>query len=404
MTALPPLAGVRVIDLSRVLGGPWATQILADHGADVIKIEPPSGDETRRWGPPFETDAAGAIVSSAYYGGTNRNKRGLALDLALPEAREVLLRLLHRADVMVENFRAGTMARWGLDYQRDLKPRFPRLVYARVCGFGDDGPLGGAPGYDAVAQAMTGLISVNGSQQSGPMRIGVPIVDLAAGMNAALGILMALQARQKSGEGAFIEATLFDTGLSLLYPHGPNWLNGGRVAERTGSAHANIVPYDLFATASGDIFLGVGTDRQFEKLLKILGAPEIAQEPRFASNADRGRNRNALRAELERLLASHDAEPLAAKLLAAGVPAGAVEGIAQALHSPQASHRHTVVEAQGYRAVGSPIRFDGAPPGITRPPPRFAEHTDEILTEAGYTEQAIARLVSTGAVVRKMRP
>lgn len=402
MTTPPPLSGIRVIDLSRVLGGPFATQILADHGADVIKIEPPDGDETRRWGPPHERDEQGRIVSAAYFAGTNRSKRGLALDLTKPAARTVLLRLLDGADVLVENFRTGTMARWGLDYARDLKPKFPRLIYARLSGFGDDGPMGGAPGYDAVAQALTGLISINGPKDE-PVRVGVPIVDLAAGMNLALGVLLALQSRAATGEGSYVETTLFDTGLALLHPHAANWLNGGRVPERAGSGHPNLAPYDLFQAQGSEIFIGVGTDKQFAKLAEILGAPDLANDPRFKTNADRQRHKEALRAALEPLLANQDAAMLAKTLLDAGVPAGAVASIPQALTSPQAQHRDSIVEARDYRGVAAPVRIGDAAPRAVSAPPRFAEHAVEILKQAGYTEEMIKNLVGAGAVVMERR-
>lgn len=402
MTA-PPLSGIRVIDLSRVLGGPFATQILADHGADVIKIEPPDGDETRRWGPPHERDEHGRVIGAAYFAGTNRNKRGLALDLTKAAARAVLLRLLETADVLVENFRTGSMARWGLDYVRDLKPKFPRLIYARLSGFGDDGPMGGAPGYDAVAQALTGLISINGPKDGEPVRVGVPIVDLAAGMNLAFGVLLALQSRASTGEGSYVESTLFDTGLALLHPHAANWLNGGRVPERTGSGHPNLAPYDLFKVPGGEIFLGVGTDRQFAKLAEILGAPDLANDKRFKTNADRQRHKDELRAALEPLLGGRDAASLSKALLDAGVPAGVAVSIPEALRSPQAQHRGSVVEAGGYRGVAAPVRVGDAAPISISAPPRFAEHTQEILKEAGYTEEMIKDLISEGALVLERR-
>ncbi|MFZ1991251.1 MAG: CoA transferase [Alphaproteobacteria bacterium] len=403
MTNAPPLSGIRVIDLSRVLGGPFATQILADHGADVIKIEPPEGDETRRWGPPHERDAEGRVISAAYFAGTNRGKRGLALDLSKPAGRAILLRLLEGADVLVENFRTGAMARWGLDYARDLKPKFPRLIYARLSGFGDDGPMGGAPGYDAVAQALTGLISINGPRDGEPVRVGVPIVDLAAGMNIAFGVLLALQARAQTGEGSYVESTLFDTGLALLHPHSANWLNGGRVPERTGSGHPNLAPYDLFRVPGGEIFLGVGTDKQFSKLAEILGAPELAADHRFKTNADRQHNKDALRTALEPLLAKHNAAALSKTLLDAGVPAGVAASIPEALMSPQAQHRSRIVGSGDYRGVAAPVRLADTEPVAVRPPPRFAEHTFEILKEAGYTEEVISGLIKEGAVVVERR-
>ncbi|OXH91494.1 hypothetical protein CA831_06745, partial [Burkholderia multivorans] len=258
------LDGLKVVDLSRVLGGPYCTQALADHGATVIKIEPPGGDETRGWGPPFAGDTAW------YFLGVNRNKEGLALDLSRDEGRAILWRLLEDADVLVENFKPGTLARWGMDYARDLQPRFPRLIHCAVTGFGADGPLGGLPGYDAVIQAMAGLMSVNGERDGDATRIGLPIVDMVTGLNALAGILLALAEREKSGRGQSVDIALYDCGVSLLHPHLPNFFGSARVPERSGNAHPNIAPYDSYRTATVPIFLAVGNDRQFARLVAHL--------------------------------------------------------------------------------------------------------------------------------------
>jgi crotonobetainyl-CoA:carnitine CoA-transferase CaiB-like acyl-CoA transferase len=401
--ASAPLAGLKVLDLSRILAGPYATQILGDHGADVIKIEPPQGDDTREWGPPFIKDAAGAPLSSAYFLGANRNKRGLALDLARAEGREVLMRLLASADVLIENFKTGTMERWGLGFERDLAPLLPRLIYGQISGFGADGPLGGYPGYDAVAQAMTGLMSVNASPQSGPTRVGVPIVDIAAAMNLAIGVLMALEARHHTGRGRRVDVALYDTGLSLIHPQAANWLMGARAPLPLGNAHPNISPYDSFETASGPIFLGIGNDRQFEIACKMLGAPELARDARFRTNGLRSENRAELRSALERLLADKNADALAAEFLAAGVPAGAVATLEAACAAPHTAHAGMILEDGPYRGVASPIRINGEDRLRLRPPPRFAEHTDEILREARYTEEEIAELVASGVIVKTKR-
>jgi crotonobetainyl-CoA:carnitine CoA-transferase CaiB-like acyl-CoA transferase len=246
------LTGLRVVDLSRVLAGPLCTQMLADHGADVVKIEPPSGDETRLLGPPF--DAAG---DAAYFGAVNRGKRAFGLDLSRPEGRAVLEALLGNADVLIENFLPGTMERWNLGYEDVLSLRYPRLVYCAISGFGADGPLGGLPGYDAVLQAMCGLMSINGTSESGAVRVGIPIVDYVTGYNALTGILLALSARRETGTGQKVEVALFDTALSLLVPHAANWLCSGKTPGRLGSAHPNIAPYDKFSAGDGEVFLGI---------------------------------------------------------------------------------------------------------------------------------------------------
>lgn len=399
-----PLAGLKVIDLSRILAGPYATQILGDHGADVIKVEPPNGDDTREWGPPFVKDADGELISSAYFLGANRNKRGIALDLAKFEGREVLLRLLQSADVLVENFKTGSMERWGLGFERNLAPKFPRLIYGQISGFGADGPLGGYPGYDAVAQAMTGMMSVNASLQSGPTRVGVPIVDISAAFNLTIGILMAIEARHHTGLGRRIDVSLYDTGLALIHPQAANWLMGAMAPTPMGNAHPNIAPYDCFETASGPIFLGIGNDRQFVKACEMLGAPELGRDARYKTNGLRSQNRDALRPALERLLADKNAEALAAEFLAAGVPAGAVESVQGAFAAPHTKHSGMVLEAGPYKGVASPIRAGNPRSAPFRPPPLFAEHTDEILTEAGYTQDEIAALVAREAVVQARRP
>ena len=234
------LAGWRVVDLSRVLGGPLCTQILGDHGADVIKVEPPQGDETRTWGPPFQDG------ESAYYTGINRNKRSIGLDLSRPEGRDIVLRLLEGADVLIENFRIGTMERWGLGYKEVLEAKFPALIYCRISGFGADGPLGALPGYDGVAQALSGLMSVNGTPESGPVRVGVAAVDLSTALNATIAILAAAAERSRSGRGQFVEATLYDTGISLLHPQITNWFMSNKPPQLVGNAHPSVTPYDRF--------------------------------------------------------------------------------------------------------------------------------------------------------------
>lgn len=380
------LDGVRVLDLSRVLAGPLCTQMLADHGADVIKVEPPGGDETRQLGPPF--DAAG---DAAYFSAINRGKRAIALDLSLPEGRAVLLRLLAHADVLVENFLPGTMERWDLGYE-SLSRRFPRLLYCSISGFGADGPLGGLPGYDAVVQAMCGLMSVNGSPDTGPMRLGVPAVDHLTGYVACTGILMALYARERTGKGERVEATLFDTGLSLLVPHAANWFVSGQAPRLLGSAHPNIAPYEKFRAGDREIFLGVANDGQFRKLCECLALPALAQDARFASNPARVTHRVELRAALETAFAAHEADALCRELMRRGVPAGVVNAVPDALRHAHASHRGSTTEDDGYRGIAPPARLGTTKWRRTRRPPRFAEHTNEILAEAGYTQDEIAAL------------
>jgi len=379
MVAPPPsfapgsMHGLRVVDLSRVLGGPYCTQILADHGAEVIKIEPPGGDETRGWGPPFDGDTA------SYFQGVNRNKLGAVLDLSQPAERERLLALLETADVLIENFKIGTMERWGLGYDTVLRTRFPRLVYCRVSGFGADGPLGALPGYDAAVQALTGLMSVNGEAGGPPLRIGVPIIDLVTGLNAAIGILMALRERETSGRGQFVEAALFDCALSILHPHSVNYFYSGKEPQRTGSAHPNITPYDMFHTGGCDIFLAVGNNSQFAALCRLIEAPQIADDPRFADNRLRSLHRSELRAELEQRLAAWDGQELADRLIRQGVPCAPVLGLGAVFAHPHTAHRAMKVEQGAYRAIASPIKLSRTPATYRSVPPTLGEHTAQIF-------------------------
>jgi crotonobetainyl-CoA:carnitine CoA-transferase CaiB-like acyl-CoA transferase len=384
------LAGVRVVDLSRVLAGPLCTQLLADHGADVVKVEPPQGDETRSFGPPF--DPAG---NAAYFGAVNRGKRALTLDLARDEARRILLRLVGSADVLVENFLPGTMERWGLGYEA-LAERDPRLVYCSISGFGREGPLGGLPGYDAVLQAMTGIMSINGTPESGPTRVGVPVVDHLTGYVAVTGILMALVERERSGRGQRVEATLFDTGLSLLVPHAANWFLSGNEPGLMGSAHPNIAPYDKFAARDGEIFLGVANDGQFRRLCGHLGRPDLADEARFASNGQRVVHRDALRGELERLLAGHEREALCRDLMRLGVPAGPVHRVSEAVTQPHALHRSSVLQEGAAAGLRSPVRFSRSRDAGMRGAPRRNEHMEEVLAQAGYSAAEIELFKQSG--------
>jgi crotonobetainyl-CoA:carnitine CoA-transferase CaiB-like acyl-CoA transferase len=358
------LQGIKVIDLSRVLGGPYCTQILADHGVDVLKIEPPQGDETRLWGPPFDADG-----TASYFLGLNRNKRGIAMDLQQPEQRAKLLGMLADADVLVENFKTGTLEKWGLGFDT-LHAKFPRLIHCRVSGFGADGPLGGLPGYDAAIQAMCGLMSINGEKGGAPLRMGIPIVDIATGMSAAMGVLLALQERHKSGLGQFVESSLYDNGIALLHPHSANHLMDGRIPGRSGNAHPNIVPYDTFATRTEPIFLAVGNDGQFAKLVQILGAPELAQDARFASNAQRNANRIALKVLLEDKLSIFACKPLADQLIRAGVPCAPIQNIQAALSDAHTQQREMVVNIGDYQGIASPIKLSRTPASYRLAPPK----------------------------------
>ncbi|KJC44458.1 CoA transferase [Bradyrhizobium sp. LTSP857] len=387
------VTGLKVVDLSRVLAGPLCTQMLADHGADVVKIEPPSGDETRGLGPPF--DAAG---QAAYFGAVNRGKRGMALDLSRAEGRAVLEALLKDADVLVENFLPGTMERWGLGYEADLSERFPRLIYCAISGFGADGPLGGLPGYDAVLQAMCGLMSINGTQDSGATRVGVPIVDYVTGYNALTGVLLALAARERTGRGQRVEVTLFDTALALLVPHAANWICSGTVPGRLGSAHPNIAPYDKFAAADGEIFLGILNDGQFRRFCQKVKRGDLLDDRRFRTNADRLSHVAALRTELERTLAGFKSDALCRDLMQAGVPAGVVNTVPQAFAQSHVAHRDMLVESEGHRAPGIPVKLAQTPGSTTRRPARFGEHAREILADAGFDEATIDGLIEAGVV------
>lgn len=384
------LAGLKVIDLTRVLGGPYCTMILSDHGADVIKVEPPQGDEVRDWGPPFD----GADAS--YFIGVNRNKRSIALDLGKPEGRAVLLRLLEGADILVENFKPGSMEKWGLGYEADLAPKFPGLIHCRVSGFGGHGPLGGLPGYDAILQAMTGLMSINGDPTTGPMRMGTPIVDLATGLYSVIAILMALAERSRSGKGQYCDMTLHDCGMALLHPQAANFFLNGKRPMPMGNPHPNLAPYEKYPTKTGEIFIASGNDGQFRKLCEALGKPELSADPRFLKNADRVTNRPALMAEFAAVLAEVDGAALCSRLLAIGLPAGPVLAIDEATAAPHTAAREMVTELDGYRGLGTPIKLSRTPGGTRRKPPRFSEHADEVLTGYGFTAEEIAELRAGG--------
>jgi formyl-CoA transferase len=387
------LSGLKVVDLSRVFGGPFCTQILGDHGADVIKIEPPQGDETRTWGPPFNEDGI-----SAYFSGTNRNKRSLALDIRQEEGKAILLKLLADADVMIENFKTGSLEKWGLGYDDFLSKEFPRLIHCRVTGFGADGPFGGFPGYDAVIQAWAGLISINGSPDSGQVRLGIPLVDLGTGMNAVIGILMAVNERHSSGKGQSVEASLYDTGIQLQHPHAPNHLMSGNAPKLTGNSHPNIAPYDLYETKTTPVFLGVGNHGQFTKLCASLGNPELSSDPRFADNSLRVKNRSDLNAALNDLFKDKDGVEVATQLLSAGVPAGAAMTVPEALTHPHTLHRNMVVKEGNYSGTGVAVKMSRTPGSVKCVPPAFGAHGREILKEIGIDEVKAEELIKAGVV------
>jgi crotonobetainyl-CoA:carnitine CoA-transferase CaiB-like acyl-CoA transferase len=391
------LAGLKVIDLTRVLGGPYCTMILSDHGAEVIKVEPPQGDEVRDWGPPFHGDDA------SYFIGINRNKKSLALDIGKPEGKQILLKLLEDADVVIENFKPGSMEKWGLGYEEVLSKRFSRLVHCRISGFGGDGPLGGLPGYDAILQAMVGLMSVNGDASTGPMRLGTAIVDMGTGLYSAVGILMALREREISGRGQYLDMTLYDCGMALLHPQAANlFLNGNR-PKGTGNPHPNLVPYDKFKTQTCEIFIASGNNGQFRKLCEQIGRPEMADDPRFADNGRRNVNRAALSVELTAAFVGQDGHELADRLIRNGVPAGPVLWADEATSAPHTAHREMVTELDWYKGLGTPIKFSRTPGGTRATPPKFGEHGAEVLAKHGYSAEQIKKFEKDGVIWTKRR-
>ena len=393
-----PLDGIRVLDLSRVLAGPWCTQLLADLGADVIKIERPgAGDDTRHWGPPWH-ERDGEKVA-AYFLSANRGKRSAAIDFATEEGAALVRKLAETADIVVENFKVGGLAKFGLD-AASLHELNPRLVIASITGFGQDGPYAGRAGYDYIIQGMGGLMSITGKpdHEAGgePMRVGVAVADLFTGMYTAVAIISALYRREKTGEGATIDMALFDTQLAMLANQASNALISGEDPPRQGNTHPNIVPYQTFETADQRIIVAVGNDRQFARLAEMCGHAEWSGEERFATNAARVANRD----ELVRLIADEIRTRPAAEWLEmlekAGIPAGPINSITQALSDVQAKHRAMVGTLAGIPVVGSPVRIDGKRADGELPPPSLGEHTAEVLHALGISAAEIERLKEQG--------
>jgi crotonobetainyl-CoA:carnitine CoA-transferase CaiB-like acyl-CoA transferase len=396
-----PLHGIRVFDLARILAGPTCTQLLGDLGADVIKIERPgAGDDTRKWGPPYVRGKDGKdTAESAYYLSSNRNKRSLAIDIAKPAGQALARRLIARCDIMVENFKVGDMARYGLAYD-DLKAANPRLIYCSITGFGQTGPYAPRAGYDMLAQGLGGIMSVTGEPDRPPMKVGVGIADIMCGMYAATAILAALHHRDRTGEGQYIDLSLLDTQVAWLANVGLNYLTSGKVPERVGNEHPNIVPYHVMAAADGHVILAVGNDGQFAKFCGFAGAPELAQDPRFATNEQRVHNRRALYALLEPLLKKRKQAEWVEGLAKLGVPCSPVNTVDQVFEDPQVQARemriampHPLAASGRVHLIGNPIKFSATPVEYREPPPYLGQHSESILAELlDLDDKAIAEL------------
>jgi formyl-CoA transferase len=376
---MQPLQGIRVLDLSRVLAGPYCTMVLGDLGADVIKVESPEGDETRNWGPPFVEG------ESAYYLCVNRNKRSIVVDFKTEQGRATLQQLIRKSDVMIENFRPGTLARFALDFE-SASVLNPSLIYCSITGFGQTGPLRDKPGYDFMIQAMGGLMSFTGEPDGEPMKVGVAVADLFAGQNAVIAILAALQARTLTGKGQHLDISLFDSQIGMLANVASNYLISGKLPKRYGNAHANIVPYQSFLASDQWFIVAVGNDRQFEKFCEAIGDSELANDPRFATNAARVENRDALISILEPIFLKRAAGDWLSALEAAGIPCGPINTLDKVFDEPQVKERELLIHVEhpsikNLQLVGSPLKLSDTPVEYRHPPPGLGEHTGQILRE-----------------------
>lgn len=395
---MQPLNGVRVLDLSRVLAGPYCTMVLGDLGAEVIKVEPPEGDETRGWGPPF------AGRESAYYLCVNRNKRDMVINLKTDEGKTILRELAIQSDVLVENFRPGTLNKFGLDFET-LHALNPKLIYCSITGFGQTGSMKDKPGYDFMIQASGGLMSITGEPDGEPMKTGVAVVDLFAGQNAIIAILAALQARTLTGEGQHLDIALFDSQLGWLANVASNYLISGKLPKRHGNAHANIVPYQSFQASDGWFAIAVGNDRQFVRLCELLGKPELAANEKFATNSARVQNREEIIALLASIFKMASVAEWLEKLDKAEIPCGPINNFEQVFSMPQVKEREMLVQMEhptigALPLVGSPLKMSATPVEYRIPPPLMGEHTEDILMDVlGYSNEKVKELRNRGCVI-----
>ncbi|AXE29263.1 CoA transferase [Chromobacterium phragmitis] len=392
------LSGIKVVDLSRVLAGPWASQLLADLGAEVIKIEKPGcGDDTRQWSPPSLSDG-----KAAYFLCTNRGKRSLTVDIAQPAGQDIVRKLAADADVVLENYKVGGLRKYGLDYD-SLKAVNPRLVYCSITGFGQTGPYASLAGYDYIVQGMSGLMSITGPADGEPHKVGVAVSDLFTGLYAANAVQAALIARERSGAGQHIDMALFDCSLAMLANVASNWLVGHNVPPRLGNAHANIVPYQVFAASDGYFILACGNDKQFAEVCRLIGQPQWARDPRYATNPQRVAHRVQLVPLLAQAFRHHGRDYWLAALDKAGVPCGPINNVAEAFDDPQAQAREMQLEmrdaaGQQVPLVGCPIKLSGTPVEYNLAPPALGEHTEQILRALGYVDSDIVALRNNGTV------
>ena len=401
------LNGIRVLDLSRILAGPICTQLMGDYGAEIIKVERPGvGDDTRKWGPPFISDAEGTdTTESAFYLSANRNKRSVAIDISAPAGQALIRRLLPKCDVLIENFKVGALARYGLGHD-DLKDDFPGLVYCSITGFGQTGPYAGRAGYDYLAQGMGGIMSVTGEPDGDPIKVGVGIADIMTGMHAAVAVLSALRHRDATGKGQHIDLALLDSQISWLAYHAVEYLNTGKIPDRLGNAHASVVPYGVFPTRDGHVILAAGNDSQFRQFCESVERRDLADDPRFTTNTLRIQNREILKPILDDIFAARGAEDWITLLELAGVPCGPINTIDRVFNDPHVVSRGMAIEmdhplsAGGKVAlVANPAKLTETPLAYRRAPPTLGQHTDEVLSEMlEMTDIEMIKLRTNGTI------